>query len=64
MKTKKFLIQIESADTTRWLFPDSHFADLMRTLAMSAVVAHTDGPKPSVIVSPEEQPEAVPVHVR
>jgi hypothetical protein len=54
MKTKKFLIQFEFDDRTRWLFGTGHLVADLEALASNLATAFTTGPRPAVTVTAEE----------
>lgn len=54
---KKFLIQFEDGENTRWLVNDAQVASIISSIANSVAIAHTTGRKPAVVVSVEEKPE-------
>lgn len=57
MRTKKFLIQLQFDDRTRWLYPDTFLTALLQRLAISSVMSHTEGAVPAITCIQEEQPE-------
>jgi hypothetical protein len=59
MQTKKFLIQFEFDERTRWLFGTGHLVADLRALASNIGTAFTTGPKPAVTVTAEEVPPSL-----
>ena len=55
---KKFLIQIEPGEDTRWLCTDAVLCEVLTTLARLGVTAQTEGTIPAVTVIQDEKPEA------
>jgi hypothetical protein len=53
MKTKKFLIQIESGETTRWQKTPEELTDLIRHLIYHLCANSTTGAVPGVTVIKE-----------
>jgi hypothetical protein len=56
MSIKKFLVQIEDAPSTTWLYPDCHLAETIQTSVSRAVSVYTGGPVPRVTVVREKTP--------
>jgi hypothetical protein len=55
MQIKKFLVQFEFADDTRWPNTDSAVADNLAQCAHAVARVNSLGPLPQVTVTPEEQ---------
>lgn len=56
MTTKKFLIQIESAENTRWFSDDKDVAAQLQATAEIVARANTNGTEPRATVTLEEAP--------
>lgn len=56
MPIKKFLIQIESAENTRWLANDGDIAEQLQATAEIVARANTSGTEPRATVTVEEAP--------
>ena len=54
MKIRKFLVQIECSDRTKWTEGPAVVTELLAILATSAIASCTSGPKPAVTVIAEE----------
>lgn len=55
MKSKKFLVQIESAPDTRWLVDGKLLTDLLTLAVARTVQANTRGTVPRVTVIEDER---------
>lgn len=53
-KTKKFLVQLECAENTRFFASDSELCEWLHLPIASAINAQTTGPCPKVTITPEE----------
>lgn len=66
MQTKKFLIQLECADNTRFHASDAELCEWLHLPIQSAINAQTAGPCPRVTITAEEQPAPsgadIPIH--
>ena len=59
---KKFLVQIQPGQATRFNISDDLLADLIATVVTRSIEFYTAGPVPAVTVTQEEKPEpALPV---
>lgn len=58
MHTKKFLIQFEFDETTRWLFSDGATASTLQLIGENVATCHTTGAVPRVSVVCDEVPAA------
>jgi len=52
---KKFLIQFESSEDTRWLYSDKEFARIINEVCQPAASYLTTGPKPAIKVILDER---------
>lgn len=57
LRSKKFLVQFESAADTRWVQTDAQLLAVLENLATSIGMSATQGPVPLVRVIIEAQPE-------
>jgi len=55
MTKKRFIIEFESADTTRWLYNDKEFARILEEVCQPSATFLTQGPKPLVRVIKDEK---------
>lgn len=51
----KFLVQIECAHRTRWIYSPEEFSNLLANLTRRALALTTDGPQPAVTVTREQR---------
>lgn len=54
MKIKKYLLQFEFEEGTRWLFSDGATARTLQLVGENVAACHTTGPRPRVTVTVEE----------
>lgn len=61
MAIKKFLIQVEHSEQTRWHQNDSEFCMLLHLPVAMMFAQNTDGPLPRVTVTAEEVPTMIEI---
>lgn len=61
MRIKKYLLQFELAESTRWLIEPGQELPVLKLIGENLAASFTAGPRPAVTVTKEEEREPDPI---